>query len=156
MLHIIITSPCQEPEIRRPVLTIFYTSTSHPSLVFICPWCLGRSKFLRKKQRLLWIGKGRISWSQRAARVRKFHLLRPALLYSNDWLHHGSLLPDVSVGRWYIQPLGSEIQRRSSVSSVRTVSLSPTCISTNMVFNFSIANIFKLVLKIKISWRPGL
>lgn len=65
------------------------------------------------------------------------------LLYCDDFKPRSALFPKGSVGGCYFVPLSTGIRRRRAGSSVRTISLTPTGVSTNHVLNHIIPDIVK-------------
>ena len=63
------------------------------------------------------------------------------LLYSDDFVPRSLLFPTGSVGGFYMLPINMSRSRRRKSSSVRTISLTPTGISSRFVFDYIIPDI---------------
>lgn len=60
------------------------------------------------------------------------------MLYADDFTARSALFPKGSVGGVYLNPTGLHLHSRRSQSAIRTVSLTPSGISTNLVFDMII------------------
>lgn len=63
------------------------------------------------------------------------------LLYADDFTPRSTLFPKGSVGGFYMSPSGFSLRSKKNQSTIRTISLTPKGISTNMVFDFIISDI---------------
>ena len=63
------------------------------------------------------------------------------LLYADDFTPRSTLFPKGSVGGFYMSPSGFSIRSRSSQLTIRAISLTPSGVSTNLVFEDIIKDI---------------
>ena len=71
---------------------------------------------------------------------KRFYKYR-LLLYADDFNARSTLFPKGSVGGFYMSPSSLNVRSRRSQSTVRAISLTPTGISTNLVFDYIIDDI---------------
>ena len=73
---------------------------------------------------------------------RTFYVYR-VLLYCDDFLPRSGLFPKGSVGGFYMIPLSMGLRRRRGLGAIRKISLTPSGVSTNLVFDYLIDDILK-------------
>ena len=59
----------------------------------------------------------------------------PMVFYCDDFNPYSSMFPRGSVGGCYMQPANFTLRERRRQSSIRTISLTPAGVSTNLVLN---------------------
>lgn len=71
---------------------------------------------------------------------KRFYKYR-ILIYADDFTPRSSLFPKGSVGGLYMSPSGFSVRLRKSQCTIRVISLTPTGVSTNVVFEYIINDI---------------
>ena len=61
-----------------------------------------------------------------------------SLLYADDFNPRSALFPRGSIGGFYMLPLNLPLYKRKGLASIRTISLTPAKLSTNMIFDYII------------------